>query len=121
MSPLKGFPRLRNLAALRTSESVGKSNFDDANRIENSGDRLEDVAVSGKARMAAANGRLLRMRASVVGVKILMIKFTNPHLFDNAHFVEICYVMFMLECDCITKESTTKESQLIKCSFLSQR
>ena len=85
MSPFKGFPRLRNFTALRTSESVGleKSNFDDADRIENSGDRLEDWAVSGKVRMAAAKGRVLRIRASVVGVKILMILCTNLHLLTN--------------------------------------
>ena len=105
MSPFKGFPRLRNFTALRTSESVGleKSNFDDADRIENSGDRLEavvDWAVSGKVRMAAAKGRVLRIRASVVGVKILMISCTNVHLLTNNALLSK-YVMYVCLCWCV--------------------
>lgn len=104
MSDLNGFPRLRNLKALRASESCGKSNFVDADRIENfsGGDRLGavvDWVVSGNVRMAAARGRLHLIRASVTGFNILMITFTNFHLFNNAHswfrpFVEICSVYF---------------------------
>ena len=100
MSPFIGFPRLRNFTALRTSESAGKSNFDDADRIENSGDRLEaviDWAVSGKVRMAAAKGRVLRIRASVVGVKILMTIFTNLHLLTNNALLSK-YVMYVCLC-----------------------
>ena len=89
ISYLNGLPRLRNFMALRTSVPAGKSNCVDADRAENfgGGDQLEPVVVgtvSGNVRMTAARGRLLRIRASAMGVKILMITFTDLHSLKNA-------------------------------------